>query len=140
MDITLDLDRFYFPGRIFYGPYLKILQRSDAHIYLTYPFVASWSLCGALACGCALVVSDTEPGREFVEDNVTGLLTPCLDTAKLADQVLRPLADPALSASLRRAARAFAERHLRMQDHLAGYEALIHRLTGQHFGLEGNDG
>ena len=131
LGVTLDPDRVCFPGRIGYEPYIKMLQRSDAHVYLTYPFVASWSLREALACGCALVASDTEPVQEFVQDGVNGLLTPCLDPALLAGQVLRLLEDTALSTRLRRGARVFAERHLRMQDHLAGYEALIGTLTGQ---------
>ncbi len=136
LGMTLDPDRVCFPGRVAYEPYLDILQRSDVHVYLTYPFVASWSLREAMACGCALVASDTEPVREFVQDGVTGLLTPCLDPAALASQVLRLLDDPALSTRLRRAARAYAERHLRMQDHIAGYEALVHQLTGRHFDQE----
>ena len=49
-----------------YADYVRLLQRSDAHVYLTYPFVASWSLREALAIGCAVVASDTAPVQEFV--------------------------------------------------------------------------
>ncbi len=125
----LDPARVAFPGRVEYAQFVHLLQRSDVHVYLTYPFVASWSLREALACGCAIVASDTAPVHEFVTDGVTGLLTPCLDPAALADRVLGLLDDPALSDRLRRGARAFAERELRMADHLAGFEALIGRLT-----------
>ena len=126
----LDLSRIHFPGRVPYRGYLALLQRSDAHVYLTYPFVASWSLREAMACGCALVASDTAPVHEFVQDGVNGLLTPCLDPARLAERVLQMLEDTTLAAKLRAGARAFAEAQLRMEDHIAGYEALITRLVG----------
>ncbi len=128
---TVDFSRVLFPGRIAYDLYLRMLQRSDVHVYLTYPFVASWSLREALACGCAVVGSDTEPVREFVQDGVTGLLTSFLDPAALTAQIVRLLEDKELAAQLGAGARSFAERHLRMQDHLSAYEAVIHRLTGQ---------
>ena len=125
----LDMSRIHFPGRIAYSIYVSLLQRSDAHVYLTYPFVASWSLREALACGCALVASDTAPVHEFVQDGVNGLLTPCLDPAQLAQRVLQVLEDTDLATRMRAGARTFAERHLRMEDHIAGYKTLISRLT-----------
>lgn len=121
--------RVHFPGRLGYEDYLRLLQRSDAHVYLTYPFVASWSLREALACGCALVGSDTAPVREFVRDGVNGLLAPFLDPAALADCVLEVLEDAALAGRLRAGARRHAEVKLRLADHIAGYEALIGTLT-----------
>ena len=63
----IDPKRVLFPGRLEYATYLAMLQRSDAHVYLTYPFVASWSLREALATGCVVVASRTPPTvREFV--------------------------------------------------------------------------
>ena len=63
---NIDLDRVAFPGRVPYATYLAALRRSDAHVYLTYPFVASWSLREALAVGCPVIGGDTEPVREFI--------------------------------------------------------------------------
>ena len=125
----MDTSRIHFPGRLAYNAYVSLLQRSDAHVYLTYPFVASWSLREALACGCALVASDTAPVHEFVQHGVNGLLTPCLDPARLTESVLRMLEDADLAARMRSGARAFAEGHLRMDDHIAGYVTLINRLA-----------
>lgn len=124
----LDPARVLFCGRIDYADYVRMLQRSDAHVYLTYPFVASWSLREALATGCAIVASDTAPVREFVADNETGLLTPFLDPAALSWRIQSMLGDPAGAARLRAGARAYAERHLRMDDHLLGYGQLIDAL------------
>jgi glycosyltransferase involved in cell wall biosynthesis len=124
----LDLSRIHFTGRVTYETYVKILQRSDAHVYLTYPFVASWSLREALATGCAIVGSDTAPVHEFVTHRKTGLLAPFLQPDRVADAVLTLLEDEALSRRLRRAARAWAEQNLRMDDYIAGYEKLIARI------------
>ena len=125
----LPLDRVRFPGRINYADYVRLLQRSDAHIYLTYPFVASWSLREALACGCVVIGSDTAPVREFVKDGVNGLLVPFLNPAGIAARVLEALGDERLSASLRDGARRFAEENLSLGEYLASYEALIAELA-----------
>ena len=125
---ALDLSRVHFTGRVPYETYVKILQRSDTHVYLTYPFVASWSLREAMSTGCAIVASDTEPVHEFIAHRKTGLLVPFLEPERVADGVLTLLEDAALNKRLRRAARAWAEKHLRMDDYLRGYEALIERV------------
>ena len=124
----LPRERVHFVGRVGYEDYVRLLQRSDAHVYLTYPFVASWSLREALACGCAVVGSDTAPVREFVAEGVTGRLAPFLDPGRLADVVLEVLEDGA--PGLRRGARRFAERHLRMESYIGAYEALIAGMVG----------
>jgi glycosyltransferase involved in cell wall biosynthesis len=127
----IDRDRVVFPGRIPYATYLSMLQRSDAHIYLTYPFVASWSLRESLAIGCPVIGSDTEPVREFITHGDNGLLVPFLKPRKLADTVLELLDDKALTRTLRANARAYAEKNLAMDEYLASYNRLIERLTGE---------
>jgi glycosyltransferase involved in cell wall biosynthesis len=124
-----DTSRVLLPGQIPYPTYLKLLQRSDAHVYLTYPFVASWSLREALACGCAIVASDVEPVAEFIADGKNGLLVPALDPQKVASTVLRLLADDKLTKRLRSAARKYAEKNLDMKDTIADTMALIAELT-----------
>ncbi len=121
----LDLSRVHFVGKLDYQSYADLLKRSDAHVYLTYPFVASWSLREALASGCAIVGSDTAPVQEFVRHGKNGLLAPFHDPAAIADAVLELLENRTLSQRLRRAARRDAERTLSMADYLANYEALI---------------
>lgn len=128
----LDMDRVVFPGRVPYDLYLSLLRRSDAHVYLTYPFVASWSLREALSVGVPLIGSDTEPVREFITDGENGLLVPFLEPRAIAERVLGVLEDRHLTGRLRAAARAYAEKNLQMQDYLDSYTGLIARLTGQH--------
>ncbi len=122
---SLDPARVHFMGKLDYVSYAGLLKRSDTHLYLTYPFVASWSLREAMASGCAIVGSQTAPVEEFIRDGKTGLLTPFHDPRGLGDRVLELLEDPKLSRKLRRAVRQEAMRSLSMEGYIERYEALI---------------
>jgi glycosyltransferase involved in cell wall biosynthesis len=126
-----DASRVHFLGRVEYDDYLRVLQRSNTHVYLTYPFVASWSLREALASGCMVVASDTAPVRDFVTDGVNGLLTPCLDPEALAAKITITVDDTSFTRKLRAGARAYAEEHLRMSAHIHGFLALIAQVSGK---------
>lgn len=73
-ELNLDLNRVHFVGGLPFNEYVKLLQISSAHVYLTYPFVLSWSLLDAMSCGCCIVASNTEPVKEVVKDNYNGIL------------------------------------------------------------------
>ena len=126
----IDLNRVHFPGRVDYATFRALLRRSDVHTYLSYPFIASWSLREALACGCTIVAADTPPAREFVIDGQTGRRIPALDPIALAEQVLSLLDQPHQRSALGRAARAWAEANLAMSAHLAGWSAAINHAIG----------
>lgn len=121
----LDLSRIHFLGKVDYKTFRTVLKRSDAHVYLTYPFVASWSLREAMATGCAIVGSRTEPVEEFITDHHTGLLAPCLDPVAIASSVLELLEDTRLAERLRNSARSYAEAELSLDGYLHNYDALI---------------
>ncbi|MEJ0018142.1 MAG: glycosyltransferase [Acetobacteraceae bacterium] len=123
----IDPQRVLFPGRIPYETYVAMLQRSDAHVYLSYPFVASWSLREALAAGCVVIGSDTPTVSEFITHDDNGLLVSFFDPKGVAESVLRVLEDAALSRRLREGARRYAEKHLAMDAYLSAYEAMINR-------------
>jgi glycosyltransferase involved in cell wall biosynthesis len=101
-----DLDRFIFTGRVLPEHLAAIFRLSDLHIYLTAPFVLSWSLLDAMASGCVVLASDVPPVREVVEDRQNGLIEPLFDVDRLTETALRVLEDPAAFAPLGRAARA----------------------------------
>jgi glycosyltransferase involved in cell wall biosynthesis len=126
---VIDHSRVHFPGRVPYETFIRLLQRSDAHVYMTYPFVLSWSLREAMACGCAIVGSDTEPVSEFVKHRQTGYLVRFPDAVALADGVAEVLENQKLAGRLRRNARAWAEKNLSMPHYLAEYQQLIDRLV-----------
>ncbi len=104
----LDLARVHFLNFLPYDEYVRLLQVSSVHVYLTFPFVLSWSMIEAMAIGCVIVGSDTAPVREAIEHGVNGLLTPFHDPAALAETVIAVLAEPARYEPLRAAARATA--------------------------------
>ncbi|WP_295578420.1 glycosyltransferase family 4 protein [uncultured Lamprocystis sp.] len=97
--------RVHFLGQVPYATYLRVLQVSAAHVYLTYPFVLSWSLLESMAAGCLVVASDTAPVREVVRDGENGLLTDFFDTGRLAERVTECLANQTALAPLRERAR-----------------------------------
>lgn len=125
---VIDHARVHFPGRVPYDQFLALLQRSDVHVYLTYPFVLGWSLREALACGCAIVASRTAPVREFISDGENARLVDFPDPAALAAGVAEVLDDPALARRLRDGARASAEANFGMARYLAAYRALIRHV------------
>lgn len=127
---SIDSDRVLFPGRVDYNLYAALLQRSDAHVYLSYPFVASWSLREALATGCVVVGGNTPTVSEFIRHEKNGCLVPFFDTKALAHAVLQVLEDTSLAGRLRAAARRYAVQELAMADYMARYEQLFGKLTG----------
>ena len=88
-----------------YADYLKVLQVSAAHVYLTYPFVLSWSMLEAMAAGCLLVASNTTPVQEAIEDGSNGLLVDFFDAEQLATTIADALANPEKYAPVRDQAR-----------------------------------
>lgn len=97
--------QIFFVGKLPYANYLKVLQISATHVYLTYPFVLSWSMLEAMAAGCLLVASDTRPVREVIENGKNGVLVDFFNHDQLADKVAELLADSARHHHLRDNAR-----------------------------------
>ncbi|ALK98874.1 hypothetical protein AB595_01600 [Massilia sp. WF1] len=88
----VDWSRVHFLGKLPYATYRTVLQVSSLHIYLTYPFVLSWSMLEAMAVGVPVLGSDTGPVREVIRDGENGYLTGFFDSAALADRALELLA------------------------------------------------
>jgi len=104
-----DWQRVHFLGHVPYQFFIPLLQLSTVHVYLTYPFVLSWSLLEAMSAGCAIVASDTQPLREAIVHNETGKLVNFFDPAALAQSVCELLNNPEERTRLGANARAFAQ-------------------------------
>lgn len=110
----IDANRVHFTGRLAYRDYLKALQISSAHVYLTYPFVLSWSCIEALSCGCMVIGSDTTPVSEVINGD-NGVLVPFFDHEQLANRAIEALAQPRRFQSMRAAARRTAVEQFDLQ-------------------------
>jgi glycosyltransferase involved in cell wall biosynthesis len=89
-----DLSRFRFLGTVPAQVLAQLFSISDLHIYLTVPFVLSWSLLNALACGATVLASDTGPVREIVQHGKNGLLTNFFDIEAMTEAADHVLAEP----------------------------------------------
>ncbi|HEX4985029.1 MAG TPA: glycosyltransferase family 4 protein [Burkholderiales bacterium] len=101
----IDLARVHFLGRLAYDMYLRVLQVSAVHVYLTYPFVLSWSMLEAMSAGCLVVASDTPPVMEFIRHGENGLLTDFFSREGIARAVDEALEAPERHRALRERAR-----------------------------------
>ena len=102
---AIDPRRVHFLGRVPYSTYTRILQVSTAHVYLTYPFVLSWSMLEAMAAGCLVVGSRTPPVQEVIQDGVNGVLVDLFAPQEIAARTIEALADRPRFAALREQAR-----------------------------------
>ncbi|MEM6409787.1 MAG: glycosyltransferase family 4 protein [Pseudomonadota bacterium] len=126
----VDWERVHFVGRVPYADFCRIIQISRCHIYLTVPFVLSWSLLEAMAMEATIIAADVPPVREVIEDGTTGLLTDFFDPQALAERVRQVLERPENYAHLGVAARKHVVAHYDFEtvclpEHLRRLNALV---------------
>jgi glycosyltransferase involved in cell wall biosynthesis len=126
----VDWSRVHFLGRIPYDALCNIIRISRCHIYLTMPFVLSWSLLEAMSMQATVVAADVAPVREAITHGETGMLVDFFDPDALAAQVVDVVANPGSYAHLGPNARAhvvetydFLTRCL--PEHIAQINALV---------------
>lgn len=126
----VDWSRVHFLGQVPYDAYQQVIQISRCHLYLTMPFVLSWSCLEAMSMGATMVATDVAPVREAIRHGKTGLLVDFFDPAALARQVVEVLAHPDEYADLGVAARAHVVEHYDFRtrclpDHLSRMNSLV---------------
>jgi glycosyltransferase involved in cell wall biosynthesis len=104
-----DRDKIQFAGRVEPAMLARLLSLSDLHVYLTVPFVLSWSVFDAMACEATILASDTAPVREVIEDGETGLLCDFFDVDAFAAKAVEVLEQPERFRDLGRSARRLVE-------------------------------
>ena len=126
-EVPLDPNRTHWLGILQDADYQQVLACSMVHLYLTVPFVLSWSLLEAMAAACALVASNTAPVQEVLEDGKSALLVDFFDLDAQVAAVNRLLDDP----SMRQALAASAQKKAAEYTSSAGLSA-----WGEALGLE----
>lgn len=127
----LDMNRVHFTGPLRYADYVRVLQASHLHVYLTIPFVLSWSLIEAMACGALILASDTPPVREAMDHDVHGWLSDFFDHEAMADRMDEMLGQGAALDRLRRAARERALARYALKDQLPRFYQLLEDLAAR---------
>ena len=120
-------DRVHFTGRIPYDDYIRLLQVSSVHVYLTYPFVLSWSMLEAMAMGAFVLGSATPPVQEVIEDGENGWLVPFFGVADLSSRIVEALEVRDAVDHIRAAARETVASRYALPDCLARQKALIEK-------------
>jgi glycosyltransferase involved in cell wall biosynthesis len=120
-----DRSRLHFVGSLPYGQYKRLLQCSTVHVYLTRPFVLSWSAVEAMACGCAMVVSDTPPVREAFTHGENGMYADFFSAAEIGARIEELLSDKKLAARVSENARRTAEERYALKKLLPRHIAVM---------------
>jgi glycosyltransferase involved in cell wall biosynthesis len=128
--VDIDLARVHFLGRVPYDKYRKILQVSSVHLYLTYPFVLSWSMLEAMASGCLVMASATAPVQEVISEGVNGLLVDFFDHEEWAKRVTFVLGHLEDFQNLRKRARETVIRQYSQKAGLHRYLQLFEEVLG----------
>jgi glycosyltransferase involved in cell wall biosynthesis len=109
-EVSFDHSTVHFTGKLPYQTFRAVLDCSKVHVYLTYPFVLSWSLLEAMAAGCVVVASNTAPVREVIVDGHNGMLVDFFDHHGIAKRIARVLDSVDEYNCLRSAAKLTASR------------------------------
>jgi len=125
-----DLTKFHFLGKIPPADLGKLLAATDLHIYLTVPFVLSWSMMDAMSCGAVVLGSDTAPVREMIKDGENGLIADFFNTDQLAAKAIDVLRDPTAARAMGRAAEQMIRERYSLEAVLPRMLQLYERAAG----------
>ena len=126
-----DLSRFHFTGFVPEQDLATILGLSDLHVYLTTPFVTSWSMLDAMSCGCVVLASDQDCTREYIAHGQNGLLCDFFDVEGMAKQAVEVLKDPAAFRVLGDAARLTIEEEYSLDVSLPRIKSMFERVVAR---------
>lgn len=126
----IDPSRMHFVGTLPHRSLISLFQVSAGHVYLSYPFVLSWSMLEAMASGVLLIGSDTPPVREFLSDGRNGMAVPFFDTEALASAMSEALRARPGSETLRKTARQTVVDRVSLTDCLQRQTDLIFQYVG----------
>lgn len=130
-ELDMDWSRVHFTGLLPRNRYLEVLQASSVHVYLTRPFVLSWSMMEAMSTGCLLVASDTPPVREVALDDNNALLVDFFDVAAIAGRIEEALNRQTELSYLRENARQCMVEQYDWRNTVTKQVAFLHQIVGE---------
>lgn len=133
-EFNYDMRRLHFTGFLPYDKYVRLLQVSSVHVYLTYPFVLSWSFLEAMAAECCIIASDTPPVKEFMMDGYNGILTDFYDVNALVAKINDALDNRDKYLQVRKNARDTIVKSYELRDMITKQVELIYRIANQRKG------
>lgn len=125
----LDLSRLHFVGHLPYDQLLDLFRITRAHIYLTYPFVLSWSMLEAMACGAPVIGSSTPPVEEVINHGLNGWLVDFFSPEEVAEAVHHALKNDEERVAIQNAARQTVQANYDFNDCLPKHMAMIAQLA-----------
>jgi len=129
----IDLSRVHFLGKVTHARFIEMLRVSSVHVYLSYPFVLSWSFLEAMSAGCLIIAASTAATREVIRDRSNGLLVDFFDQAGISRRIETALAHPERGLALREQARKTVLNRFDLRTvALPRYLALIDTLVNGH--------
>ncbi|MDN3719216.1 glycosyltransferase [Roseibium salinum] len=123
-------ERTYFLGQLPHDQLIRLFQVSAAHVYLTYPFVLSWSFLEAMACGAPIIASATAPVQEVISEGKNGRLADFWDVEQIAHLIERTLGQPPELQRMRTAARQTVVSRFGLAECVLRTQDLLQRLIG----------
>lgn len=122
--------RLHFVGPLDYPVYRDMLRATDVHVYLTVPFVLSWSILEALSTGCLVVGADNAAVREVIDPGVNGLLADFFSPADISAKIVSALDGRSVMETIRSTARQSVIERFALKDLLPRHLQLIRHLAG----------
>lgn len=103
--VDYDPARTHFVGLVKEPEFIKMLQVSSLHAYLSIPFVLSWSCLNAMSVGIPVLASDNAPVQEVITDGQNGRLVDPKNIDSIVEHMVALLDDPAEATQMGRAGR-----------------------------------
>lgn len=128
-EVEVDPQRVHFLGQVPWASHLRLLQISDVHVYLTVPFVLSWSMLEAMSAGSAVIGSDTPPVREVIQHGRNGLLVDFFSKQQLVDAVDDLFHHPKRRLALAAAGRQTVVAQYDARDAMVRYDRFFKRVS-----------
>ncbi|MBN9672241.1 glycosyltransferase [Roseibium aggregatum] len=124
-------DRIHFLGQIPHKDLIRLFQVTAAHVYLTYPFVLSWSLLEAMACGAPIVGSRTAPVQEVIAHGKNGLLADFQDVEQIAARIEDMLERPEAQQTMRATARQTVQTRFELTDCVLRLQTFLQKIIAR---------